>query len=149
MARPGATSHATVTVMGPSPPGQDSSRLGEAVGVNRHSGFRQPGALDVRRASPDRCRSLPADGSLDRHRTIPHAGPLKAASPAIFSAVLAVTFQGVGRRAAADPRRSGNPAATKPNPAAIPHHQLFRTLSRIPADTGTPRIRGMRRQRPE
>src|SRR6266699_6327720 len=101
-ARPSATSHATVTVTGPSPPrtGQHDY-LGAAGGASRHSGFQQPGTLDGRRASSERCRSLPV-GGLGRYRTIPHAGTLNAAaSPVIFSAVVVGTFRAAGRRAAA------------------------------------------------
>ena len=44
---------------------------------------------------------------------------------------------------------AGGPGARKAGPADVPHRQLFRIPLRIPADTGTPRTRGMRRQYPE
>ena len=159
-ARPSATSHATVTVTGPSPPQTGRTTAWERRRCHRHSGFRQPCTLNGRRASLDGWASAgwrqprsPPDNP--GHRTLNTAPPPLSARSWRHrrcrheAADPAPRGQPVAAPAAEGPAPERGTAARELDPAAIPHRQLFRTPLRIPADTGTPRTRGMRRQCPE
>jgi hypothetical protein len=138
---------------GPKPaPDRAARPPGSGGGVNRHSGSRKPCRLNGRRASLDGCalaawrqpRSPPDNPG---HRTL-NAAPWASSARTWRQAR---TTRPARHRARSRRLRAGaaDPAARKPDPAAIPHRQLFRTPFCIPADTGTPRTRGMRRQCPE
>ena len=154
-ARPAARSHAIVTTPGTGPAPHGAAR---PPGQLRQPAFQNSGSLrpEWHTGAGREGRFTQSGGGYERpgRSRVPHAecGPGR-----IFSAVspgparTAVTRQPLRRRPGRHParRRRRRPWREKAGLAEVPYRQLFRTPLRLPADTGTPGTRGMRRQCPE
>ena len=150
-ARPAARSHATVTTPGPIPP-RTGQRDRPAGGASRHSEFRQPCALNGRRAPPGRCASRsPAaatSGTDDPAHRTPDADP--PASSARFRRPCRRRDQAAGRitrparrrarrrrpRAGAGTRREKAGPGGHSAPPAIPYSFPYTCRHRNPPDPG-------------